>query len=259
MPHLELNGCMIAFSDQGTGDGIVLVHGFAASARENWERSGWIQMLVRAGRRVISIDLPGHGDSGKPHDPGAYSIGGLADAVLAVTEHLEIKKPDLVGFSLGARVSLDVLSRRPERYLLGVLCGVGEELLMPRDARPQVGLVAAFEAASADDVPAGLARQFRQFAEAQGQDLKALAACARAFDAAPMTWTAERLSLIRNEILVIAGSGDVLAGSAPGLARCLGNARGKQVPGCGHMDCLTQPMFKAAVMDFLAGVPDAPS
>jgi TRAP-type C4-dicarboxylate transport system substrate-binding protein len=41
----------------------------------------------------------------------------------------------------------------------------------------------------------------------------------------------------------------------PELARLLGNARGLQVPGCGHMDCLTQPMFKAAVMDFLAGVP----
>jgi pimeloyl-ACP methyl ester carboxylesterase len=259
MPHLELDGRKIAFSDQGSGDGIVLVHGFAASARENWEKPGWIQMLVRAGRRVIAIDLPGHGESGKPHDPGAYSIGSLADAVLAVTDHLEVKKPDLVGFSLGARVALEVLSRRPERYLLGVLCGVGQELLAPRDARMQVGLIDAFEAESADHVPEGLARQFRQFAEAQGQDLKALAACARAFDAAPMTWAAERLSLIRNEILVIAGSGDVLAGSAPGLARCLGNARGKQIPGCGHMDCLTQPMFKAAVMDFLAGIPDVPA
>jgi pimeloyl-ACP methyl ester carboxylesterase len=74
-----------------------------------------------------------------------------------------------------------------------------------------------------------------------------------------MTWTAERLSAIRNEILVVAGSGDELAGSAPGIARLLANARGKQIPGCGHMDCLTQPMLKAAVMDFLAGVPDPAS
>jgi pimeloyl-ACP methyl ester carboxylesterase len=179
----------------------------------------------------------------------------LADAVLHVTEHLQLKKPDLVGFSLGARVALDLLSRRSDRYLLGVLCGVGDALLQPRDARTQVGLIEAFEAPSADAVPAGLARQFRQFAEAQGQDLAALAACARAFDVQPMVWTRERLSAIPNEILVIAGSGDELAGSAAGLALCLANARGKQVPGCGHMDCLTQPMFKASVMDFLAGVP----
>jgi pimeloyl-ACP methyl ester carboxylesterase len=259
MPRVDVEGLSVAFSDQGSGDGIVLVHGFAASARENWERSGWIQMLLRAGRRVVAIDLPGHGESDRPHDPAAYSIGRFANVVLGITEHLKIKKPDLVGFSLGARVTLELLERRPDRYLLGVLCGVGEALLTPRDERAQVGLIAAFDAPSADAVPAGLARQFRQFAEAQGQDLKALGACARAFDAQPMTWTAERLSAIRNEILVVAGSGDELAGSAPGLARLLANARGKQIPGCGHMDCLTQPMLKAAVMDFLAGVPDPAS
>lgn len=256
MARIAVHGCAVAYSDQGAGDGIVLVHGFAASARENWEKSGWIQMLLRAGRRVVAVDLPGHGESDKPHEPAAYSIALFADAVLAVTDHLQIKKPDLVGFSLGARVTLELLSRRPDRYLLGVLCGVGDTLLQAREARAQVGLIEAFEAQSAEDVPAGLGRQFRQFAEAQGQDLKALAACARAFDAQPMTWTAERLSRIGNETLVVAGSGDILAGSAPGLARCLGNARGKQIPGCGHMDCLTQPMFKAAVMDFLAGIPD---
>ncbi len=255
MPMLDVNGCPIAFSDQGAGDAIVLVHGFAASAHENWERSGWLQMLLRAGRRVVALDLPGHGQSGKSHDPVSYSIDVFADAVLAITDHLGLKKPDLAGFSLGARVTLAVLARRPERYLLGVLCGVGGALVAPRDTRAQIGLAAAFEAPSAGDVPSGLARQFRQFAEAQGQDLKALGACARAFDGASMEWTPEALSQVPNECLVIAGTRDELAGSAPELARLLGNARGLQVPGCGHMDCLTQPMFKAAVMDFLAGVP----
>jgi len=255
MPKLDVNGCAVAFSDQGAGDAMVLVHGFAASAYENWERSGWVQMLLRAGRRVVALDLPGHGESGKPYDTASYSIDRFADAVLAVTDHLALKKPDIVGFSLGARVTLAVLARRPERYLLGVLCGVGGTLLESREARVQIGLAAAFEAASADDVPSGLARQFRQFAETQGQDLKALAACARAFDGASMEWTPAALSQVPNECLVIAGARDELAGPAPELARLLGHARGVQVPGCGHMDCLTQPMFKAAVMDFLAGVP----
>jgi pimeloyl-ACP methyl ester carboxylesterase len=255
MAVLSVDGVPIAFSDQGEGDGIVLVHGFAASARENWERSGWIQMLVRANRRVVAIDLPGHGDSGKPEAPEAYSIARFATAVLAVTDHLALKKPDLVGFSLGARVVLHLLAQRPERYLLGVLCGVGEALLRPREGHETLALAAAFEAPSADAVPPGLARQFRQFAERQGQDLPALAACARSLHATVASWDAARLQAVRNEMLVIAGSGDELAGSAPGLARHLGHARGVQVPGCGHMDCLTQPMFKAAVMDFLAGVP----
>jgi pimeloyl-ACP methyl ester carboxylesterase len=112
------------------------------------------------------------------------------------------------------------------------------------------------EAPSADQVSDDMARRFRLFAEGQGQDLGALAACSRGLNATGAGWTREALSSIRNETLVVAGSGDELAGSPEALAMCFPNAKGKRIPGCGHMDCLTQPMFKAAVMDFLAGVPD---
>ncbi len=255
MERLVINGRTIAYSDQGSGDAAVLVHGFAASTRENWDKAGWIQMLVRANRRVVAVDLLGHGESDKPHDASAYSMPGMADDVLAVTEHLQLKKPDLIGFSLGARIVLQLLERRPERFLLGVLCGVGDALLTPRAEREQIALADALEAPTAEDAPAGLARQFRMFAEGQGQDLRALAACTRGLNETPVEWTRERISSIPNEMFVVAGSADELAGSAPRLAACFPNAKGKQIPGCGHMDCLTQPMLKGAVMDFLAGIP----
>ncbi|MEQ1752760.1 MAG: alpha/beta hydrolase [Micropepsaceae bacterium] len=255
MTVLATNGADIFYSDQGTGDGVVLVHGFAASAQENWIKAGWVTMLTRANRRVVCIDLRGHGQSSRLHDPGMYSLGAMADDVIAVVEHLQIKKPDLVGFSLGARVTLEILARRSERFLLGILCGVGDALLKPRGEKEQIALAEAFDASSADALVPGIAKRFRQFAEAQGQDLKALAACARGLNASPVEWTRDRLGKILNEILVVAGSGDELAGSAPGLASAFPNAKGRQIPGCGHMDCLTQPMFKGAVMDFLAGIP----
>ncbi len=255
MERLQVRGRNIAYSDQGQGDAIVLVHGFAASVRENWDKAGWLQMLARANRRVVAIDLPGHGESDRPHEEAAYSLDVFAGDVLALTEHLQLKKPDLMGFSLGARVVLQVLEQRPERFLLGVLCGVGDALLTPRSERPTIALADALAAPSAAEAPEGLARQFRLFAEAQQQDLQALAACARSLNQTTAEWTRERLAAIRSEILVVAGSSDELAGSAPRLAACFPNAKGKQIPGCGHMDCLTQPMLKAAVMDFLAGVP----
>lgn len=255
MSTLATKDAEIFYSDQGEGDGVVLVHGFAASAQENWVKAGWVTMLTRAKRRVICIDLRGHGQSSKSADPGAYSLGAMAEDVVAVIEHLNIKKPDLVGFSMGARVTLEILERRPERFLLGVLCGVGEALLKSRAEQEQIALAEAFESTSADALPPGMAKQFRLFAEGQGQDLKALAACVKGLNATPAEWTRERLGKIRNEILVIAGSGDELAGSASGLASTFPDGRGRQIPGCGHMDCLTQPMFKGAVMDFLAGVP----
>jgi pimeloyl-ACP methyl ester carboxylesterase len=256
MTTLAINGVDISFSDQGAGDALVLVHGFAASSRENWEKAGWISMLTRARRRVVAIDLRGHGESAKLYQPANYSFGLMAGDVLAVTEHLQLKKPDLIGFSLGARVVLEVLRTRGDRFLLGVLCGVGETSINPRDNRDPALLSKAMEATSADDISDDMAKRFRMFAEAQGQDLRALAACAQGFGASVQPWTRDVLAGIKNETLVIAGSGDDLAGPPEPLAACLANAKAKRIPGCGHMDCLTQPMFKAAVMDFLAGIPD---
>ncbi len=256
MAVLNVGGVDTAYSDQGAGDGVVLVHGFAASVQENWAKAGWIQMLTRANRRVVAIDLRGHGLSAKVYEPEAYSLSLMARDVLAVVEHLQIKKPDLIGFSLGARVVLELLRQWSDRFLLGVLCGVGELLLNPRGDRDPEAFAQAMEAPSADQVNDDMARRFRLFAEGQGQNLKALAACSRGLNATGTGWTREVLSTIKNETLVIAGSGDELAGSPEALAACFTNAKAKRIPGCGHMDCLTQPMFKAAVMDFLAGVPD---
>ena len=256
MAVLNVGGVDIAYSDQGAGDGVVLVHGFAASTQENWGKAGWISMLTRANRRVVAVDLRGHGLSAKPYDPSAYSLGLMAQDVLAIVEHLQIKKPDLIGFSLGARVTLELLRQRGDRFLLGVLCGVGEALLNPRMDRDPEAFANAMEAPSADAVTDDMARRFRLFAEGQGQDLKALAAVSRGLHASGAGWTREMLGGIKNETLVVAGSGDELAGPPDVLASCFPNAKAKRIPGCGHMDCLTQPMFKAAVMDFLAGVPD---
>ncbi len=256
MTTLAINGAEIFFTDHGTGDGVILVHGFAASSEENWVKAGWISMLTRAKRRVVSIDLRGHGQSAKFYQPADYSLEAMAGDVVAVVEHLEIKKPDLIGFSLGARVVLEVLRMRPERFLLGVLCGVGDFLVNPREERdPEIG-AKAMEAASAEEIGDDMAKRFRLFAERQGQDLKALAAVSRGLAAMGRPWTREMLASIKNEILVIAGAGDDLAGPPEPLAGYFPNAKAKRIAGCGNMDCLTQPMFKAAVMDFLAGVPD---
>lgn len=256
MTSFAIAGGQISYTDQGEGDGVVLVHGFAASVQENWVKAGWIQMLTRARRRVVAIDLRGHGASTKFHEPSDYDLSLLASDVLAIVEHLQIKKPDLIGFSLGARVVLELLRQRGDRFLLGVLCGVGETLLHPREERDPEAFAKAMEAPSADAIDDDMARRFRLFAEGQGQDLAALAACSRGLAAMGRPWTRELLSPIKNEILVVAGTGDDLAGPPEPLAACFANAKAKRIPGCGHMDCLTQPMFKAAVMDFLAGIPD---
>jgi pimeloyl-ACP methyl ester carboxylesterase len=253
MPHISGDAGDIYYSDKGAGDGVVLIHGFAASADENWVRSGWVNILARAQRRVVTIDLRGHGQSVRSHDPAHYSIPAIASDVSLVCRHLGLKKPDLIGFSLGARVVLDLLGREPEAYLLGVLCGAGGRWLEPPSRDPNA-LAAAFEAEDAETAPDDMARRFRAFADAQGQDRLALAAVARGLALAQGRIDPAALGAIRNEVLVVAGKADDLAGDPAPLAAAMGRSKSVQVPGCGHMDCLVQPMFKGAVMDFLSGV-----
>lgn len=254
MPHFDSEIGPIHFTDQGEGDGVVLIHGFAASAQENWGRAGWVSMLTRAQRRVVTLDLRGHGQSAKPHDAAAYTIAQFGGDVLALTEKLALKKPDLIGFSLGARVVLDLLARAPERYLLGVLCGAGGRWLEPPSRDPNI-LPSAFEADDPKQITDDVARRFRQFADAQGQDRQALAAVGRGLAAQADKLDAFALGRIRNEAFVVAGRHDELAGDPAVLAEAMGRGRSAVVPGCGHMDCLVQPMFKGAVMDFLGGQP----
>ncbi len=72
MPHFDSDGIDIAYVDEGNGDPILLIHGFASSAQVNWVDTGWVRHLTREGRRVIAMDNRGHGHSAKPHDPALY-------------------------------------------------------------------------------------------------------------------------------------------------------------------------------------------
>lgn len=252
MPTFDSDIGPLHYTDQGSGDGVVLIHGFAASAEENWGRSGWVSMLTRAQRRVVTLDLRGHGLSAKSHDRAAYSIEAFADDVWRLTRQLDLKKPDLIGFSLGARVVLNLLATYPDKYLLGVLCGAGGRWLEPSSRDPNA-LSAAFEAEDVSAITDDMARRFRQFADGQGQDRLALAAVGRGLAQRADRLDRDALAAIRNEVFVVAGRSDELAGDPYPLAAALGRAKSAIVSGCSHMDCLVQPMFKGAVMDFLTG------
>jgi pimeloyl-ACP methyl ester carboxylesterase len=98
------DGLRIHFEDRGEGPAIVLMHGWSASIRTNWETPGWIERL-RPLRRVIGVDVRGHGASDKPHEQSRYGYAAMAHDVLAVMDHLEIERADFVGHSLGAIAS----------------------------------------------------------------------------------------------------------------------------------------------------------
>ena len=89
MPSFHNGAVEIAYLDEGEGDPIVLVHGFASSKNVNWVYPTWVSELKKDGRRVIALDNRGHGDSGKLYDAAQYEIAIMAGDVIALMDHLE--------------------------------------------------------------------------------------------------------------------------------------------------------------------------
>src|SRR2546427_341475 len=93
----------LAYIDEGDGEPIVLVHGFASNKEVNWVHPGWVTTLRRAGRRTIALDNRGHGASTKLYDPALYHTELMADDIRALLDHLGLARADIMGYSMGAR------------------------------------------------------------------------------------------------------------------------------------------------------------
>jgi pimeloyl-ACP methyl ester carboxylesterase len=255
MATFQSGGLTLAYDDvvpagalMGT---VVLVHGFATSRAENWRRLGWLGALERRGYRAVALDLRGHGDSDKPHDPAAYGRREMAGDIFALIDHLNLGRVDLLGYSMGAHLSLAVALAAPDRVNTLILGGVGGRLLTGEPISPTTMTMAeALTAPDASVITDPILRGFRQFAENQGEDRQALAACSQGRDA---TTGPEDLQRLAVSTLVVAGSRDEIAGDPQSLADAIPGAKAVTLPACDHFSSIPHALFKAAVFDFLEG------
>jgi pimeloyl-ACP methyl ester carboxylesterase len=105
---LSYHGANLRFSDLGKGNPVVLIHGYLESL-EIW--NGFSEKLARR-YRVISVDLPGHGQSGIYSSMNTMAV--MADAVKAVLDHLSIGRAVIIGHSMGGYVTLAMADIFPE-------------------------------------------------------------------------------------------------------------------------------------------------
>jgi pimeloyl-ACP methyl ester carboxylesterase len=250
MAHFTSGGFRLAYTDQGTGDAIVLVHGFGSSGAINWANTGWVAGLVASGRRVITLDNRGHGQSDKPHERAAYVPHLMAGDVAALMDHLGLVRADVMGYSMGARISAFLAVDRPERVRSLVLAGIGAGLT--EGVGDPAPIIAALEAPSINDIGDRKGRMFRAFADQNKGDLVALAAC---MAATREQLSPERLQTVRCPTLVVVGAKDEIAFDGPGLARLIPGAHAIDVPDRDHMTTVGDKVYKAAVLGFLAGRP----
>lgn len=222
-------------------DPVVLVHGFATSSARTWGDNGWLDLLAEAGREAVAIDLLGHGEADKPHDPAAY-----ADLEGCVLGRLPDGRVDGIGFSLGARVLLTLATEHPERFGRLVLTGVGANLLRTESSEP---IVRALEGEGDPTNP--IAGYFMGLAQQPGVDREALVACLRS--PRPVL-TPERLARVELPVRVIIGDQD-FAGPGEPLVAALPQAELVTLRGVDHF--ATPKEFRAidAALDFLgAGI-----
>jgi pimeloyl-ACP methyl ester carboxylesterase len=247
MPSFHNGAVEIAYLDEGEGEPILLVHGFASTKNVNWVYPTWVSELKKNGRRVIALDNRGHGDSSKLYDPEQYRIGAMAGDVAALMDHLRIEAADIMGYSLGARITAWLAQKEPQRLRSAIFGGLGMGLI--EGGGPGETVAKALEAPSLEDVTDPVGRTFRAFADQTRSDHRALAACLRG---SRRLMTRDEAAGIKVPVLIAVGTKDEIAGSAAALGEIIFGAEVLDIPNRDHMRAVGDKVYKTGVLDFLS-------
>ena len=255
MPSVLSGGVRINYRVLGEGEPLVLIHGYSASVRTNWEAPGWLEALAPHYRLIVP-DLRGHGSSEKPRRSQAYSLALLAQDVLACMDAEGVARARVFGYSMGGMVALELLLNHADRVRAAVVGGMGTRL--PSRADRLRG-----RRSEADGQPAPPRQPRRSlafFRMYMGQyDPLAVAAIWRGVFRGRPPVDAERLGEITVPVLCVAGTHDAFYPGAKELAARIPGARFAALSGRGHISAIADPRLKAAVLEFFAATPAAPA
>ena len=223
---------------------VALIHGWAGSFRDTWQKPGIDALLEDMGRTVVGVDLLGHGTEDKPHDPDAY--GRLPEWLL---DRLASEPPviDAVGFSLGALTLVRALAAEPARFRKVVLAGIGDGVFRKPDPDSNRRIIDALEGRAPEDDT--FARMFAHYGNTPGNDLLALTAVMKRPPSEPVS--RDTLSSVENEVLVVIGDGDFTA-PADDLASSFPNGRLVVLKNTDHFATPESFAFIDAILEFLA-------
>jgi pimeloyl-ACP methyl ester carboxylesterase len=238
--YAQVNGVKLYYTSTGQGSPVVLLHGGLANS-DYW---GLQVKALAAQHQVITLDSRGHGRSSRDARPFGYDL--MADDVVAVLDQLKIPKADIVGWSDGAILGLDLAQRHPTR----------------------VGKVFAFAANSqTSGVKDNVDKDptFAAYIERAGKEYAKRSPTPKEYDAfveqishmwaSQPNWSDADLGKIRTPVLIVDGDRDeaikrdhteYLAATIPGAGLLI-------LPNASHFAFLQDPaLFNAALLQFLA-------
>ena len=251
MQFFSSNGVRIGYVDLeptsgDRGEPILLIHGFASNYSVNWTNTLWTKTLMHDGRRVIALDNRGHGQSEKLYEPAQYTTSLMAQDAVNLLDHLGVARGDVMGYSMGARITAFMALEHASRVRRAILGGLGDRLV--RSAALPSNIAQAMEASALADLTDPTQRMFRAFAEATKSDLRALAACIRGNR---QSLTPKGVAAITCPTLVAVGDKDEMSGDGPALAKLLPNGRALVIPGRDHNLAVGDKVYKNGVLAFL--------
>jgi 2-succinyl-6-hydroxy-2,4-cyclohexadiene-1-carboxylate synthase len=245
---------------------VVLLHGFTGSAA-SW--SG-LSTALRRTRRVIAIDLPGHGAT-RMHAGFDWSFAGTAAAIRAALDALDVARYALVGYSMGGRLALQLALDAPDRVASLILesasAGLATAAERARRRHADEALATALElggiatfVARWEALP--LFRSLASVPEHRRLALRrqrlacsphGLAASLRGMGTGAQPWLGARVGELTMPVMLVTGRLDrKFARVARALARRIPNARLERVDAAGHLPHFEQPRrFHALVRTFL--------
>ena len=253
MPFLDRNGVKIYYEDHGYGPAILLSHGYSATCRM-WDA----QIAAFAPRhRIIVWDMRGHGETGDPEDPAAYSEALTVADMAALLRHCRIERAVIAGLSLGGYMSLAFHLAHPEMVRALMLFDTGPGF-RNADAR---GVWNERTQQRARDLEArGFAAlgQSDEVRAAKHRSTRGLAGAARGMLAQADDHIITALDRIAVPTLVLVGADDRhFLAAADYMARKIPGAARVTIPDAGHASNLHQPAhFNRTVADFLASLPN---
>jgi pimeloyl-ACP methyl ester carboxylesterase len=254
----DSNGVRVRYIEAGSGTPIILIHGLTRSVESNWISTGVFADLSKD-HRVIAYDMPGHGKSGKVHEPSAY--GDLGGDPIRLMNHLGIKRAHLVGYSLGGAVVAKAAVTHTDRLITAILGGhsglrdweADDEKFYEAAAR-ELETDVPFRSLVAQAIPGGTEDQIRSLSAslAAENDVKALAALRRGGYRGLYNTTAQVQS-IRVPFLMIYGSLDAFK-NGQAIQKLVPSAQLVVIEGATHAgekSAVRRPEFVAAVRQFI--------
>jgi pimeloyl-ACP methyl ester carboxylesterase len=262
--YAEVNRVNLYYETHGSGRPLILLHGGLGSG----EMFGPILPTLARNHQVITVDLQGHGRTADIDRP--LDVALMADDIAALIDHLQLDRPDIVGYSLGGGVALHTAAKYPDKIRKLVSASVNTRPdAIYAEMRAQQGQVSAAAAEYMRDTPM---YQLYQRVAPRPEDFGRLLDKIGGFMGKDFDFT-EVVQSVRVPTLIVAADADMAPPShAVEIFKLLdgglrdggwmGENRPKNgnalaiLPGLTHYNIFASALFAAVILDFLDGSPD---